>query len=204
MRGRFITLEGIEGAGKSTLIPSIQAFLESRGIRVEVTREPGGTPVGEAIRRLIMARGMEAETELLLMFAARAEHLQRRILPALEAGTWVVSDRFTEASYAYQGGGRGIPAGRIEALERWVQGDFRPHLTLLLDVPVPLGLARARARGKVNRFEEETAAFFERVRGAYLALARRFPERIKVIDASASLEAVRHEALRALEGLLRL
>ncbi len=203
MRGRFITLEGIEGAGKSTLIPAIAAFLEARGISVETTREPGGTPLGEEVRRLLLAhRAMGGDAELLLMFAARAEHLQKRILPALEEGRWVVSDRFTEASYAYQGGGRGIPWERIEALEDWVQGDFRPDLTLLLDVPVPLGLSRARARSEPDRFEREKVAFFERVREAYLELARRFPERIRIIDASLSLEAVRREALRALEAFL--
>ncbi len=193
MRGRFITLEGLEGSGKSTNLAHLKARLEAAGTPVLVTREPGGTPIGEQIRELLLDHrndGMHPDTELLLMFAARAQHLQQVILPALEAGTWVVSDRFTDASYAYQGGGRGMPEERIAALEAFVQGGLQPDLTLILDLPVATGLERAGKRSAPDRFEREQAEFFERVRAVYLARARRWPARYRVIDAGRPLPEV--------------
>lgn len=192
-RGRFITLEGGEGAGKTTLVAVMRQALESMGREVVVTREPGGTELGEAIRTLVLqrrAQDMAADTELLLMFAARAQHLHEIIRPALASGRWIVCDRFTDATYAYQGGGRGVDASRIEVLEDWTQGGLRPDLTLLLDVPVEVGLTRASHRGAPDRFESEQRAFFERVRSAYLERARREPDRFRVIDAAESLERV--------------
>lgn len=200
--GKFITLEGAEGVGKTTNREFIRRFIEMSGYPVIVTREPGGTPLGERIRSLLLEPcdegGMASDTELLLMFAARAEHLSRVIRPALDAGQWVLCDRFTDATYAYQGGGRGIPSARIAALEEWVQGKLRPDLTLLLDLPVAEGLQRAGKRSTPDRFESEQAAFFEKVRQAYLALARQYPVRYRVIDAGQPLERVQqhiHEAL---------
>jgi len=187
-RGRFITLEGIEGAGKSTQLAVVAACLQAAGIPYLVTREPGGSRLGERIRAILLDRaegGMAADTELLLMFAARAQHLAERIIPALSAGTWVLCDRFTDATYAYQGGGRGVDPARIALLEDFVQGPLRPDLTLLLDLPVERGLARAGRRSAPDRFESETLAFFERVRAAYLERARRHADRIRVIDAAA-------------------
>ncbi len=191
--GKFITLEGAEGVGKTTNREFIRSCIEMSGHSVSVTREPGGTPLAEQIRGLLLEHregGMTSDTELLLMFAARAEHLARVIRPALDAGQWVLCDRFTDATYAYQGGGRGIPSSRIAALEEWVQGDVRPDLTLLLDLPVAEGLQRAGKRSSPDRFESEQAAFFERVRQAYLALAQQHPARYRVIDAAQPLEVV--------------
>ncbi|MFO1349890.1 MAG: dTMP kinase [Gammaproteobacteria bacterium] len=193
-RGRFISIDGVEGAGKTTQLAFIQEFLSLAGKRVVCTREPGGTALGEDIRALLLGHrqdAMAADTELLLIFAARAEHLRKVIEPALAAGAWVLCDRFTDATYAYQGGGRGISAARIAVLEDWVQGDLRPDLTLIFDLPPELGLRRAGKRGEVDRFEREHSAFFERVREAYLELARRNPERCRIIDASPPPEAVR-------------
>lgn len=203
--GRFITVEGIEGAGKSTQMDAIRVFLEGRGIPVILTREPGGTPLAEAVRGLLLDpdnRGMAGDTELLLVFAARAEHLERVIRPALAAGRWVLSDRFTDATYAYQGGGRGIDPGRIAALEDWVQGALRPHLTLLLDLPVQAGMERVADRGRPDRFEREDPAFFERIRDTYLARAEAEPGRFRRIDAGAPVERVREAVLAAVETLL--
>lgn len=186
MRGRFISIEGGEGAGKSTVIAAIRDVLAERGIEVVATREPGGTPAGEAIRALLLdpARTLFAETELLLMFAARAQLVRELIEPALQRGAAVVSDRFTDASFAYQGGGRGIEMGRIAELERWAAG-LKPDLTFLLDVGVGQGLARARSRGgEPDRIEREREDFFERVRATYLARAAAEPQRFRVIDAS--------------------
>ena len=186
MRGRFISIEGGEGAGKSTVIAAIRDVLAERGIEVVATREPGGTPAGEAIRALLLdpARTLFAETELLLMFAARAQLVRELIEPALQRGVTVVSDRFTDASFAYQGGGRGIDMGRIAELERWAAG-LKPDLTFLLDVGVGQGLARARSRGgEPDRIEREREDFFERVRATYLARAAAEPQRFRVIDAS--------------------
>lgn len=194
MRGRFITVEGIEGAGKSTQMDHIAGLLESRGIEVVQTREPGGTPLGEEIRALVLAPredGVSPDAELLLMFAARAEHLRQVILPALEAGHWVLCDRFTDATFAYQGGGRGIAPERVAALAEWTHGGFAPDLTLLLDLPVETGLSRAGRRGRsADRFEGEAARFFERVRAAYLELAEAEPGRIRIVDAAPGLETV--------------
>lgn len=192
--GRFITVEGVEGAGKSTQLAFIRDVLQAAGKRVILTREPGGTGLGEEIRALLLAHraeGMAADTELLLMFAARAEHLHRVIRPALASGDWVLCDRFTDSTYAYQGGGRGIPMRRIETLEDWVQGGLRPDLNLLLDLPVEEGLIRAGRRNPADRFEGEDYAFFQRVRQAYLELAGKHPQRYRIIDASRPVEAVR-------------
>lgn len=185
-RGRFITLEGGEGAGKSTVMAVIAATLAERGIACDLTREPGGTPLAEAIRTLALdarwAGVMRPETELLLVFAARAQHVRERVLPALDAGRWVVSDRYTDASYAYQGGGRGQPTERIASLEVWV-APVVPDLTFLLDVPVEQGLARAFSRGERDRMECEQSEFHERVRAGYLARVDRDPGRFRLIDA---------------------
>ncbi len=205
MKGCFITIEGGEGAGKSSNLDFVRRYLEQRGKPVVVTREPGGTPLGEAIRALLLDRGngkMADDTELLLMFAARAQHLAELIRPALDAGKWVLCDRFTDATYAYQGGGRGIPRERIAVLEQWVQRGLQPDLTLLLDIPVDQGLARARARSDPDRFESEQIAFFERVRAAYLEQARRSPERYRVIDATRPLEQVQRSLAEILDAWL--
>lgn len=204
-RGRFITVEGIEGAGKSTQMDVIREFLAERGIRVVTTREPGGTPLGEDVRALLLDpdnRAMSSDAELLLVFAARAEHIHAVIEPALTRGEWVLSDRFTDATFAYQGGGRGIEAARITVLESWVQGSLRPDLTLLLDVPVDVGMARMAARGRPDRFEREKHAFFERVRDNYLQRAAAEPGRLRRIDAAAPLTQVSREVCHALEALL--
>jgi dTMP kinase len=204
-RGRFITVEGIEGAGKSTQMDVIGEFLGARNIPVVMTREPGGTPLGEAVRELLLNpdnRGMATDAELLLVFAARAEHLHEVIRPALESGDWVLSDRFTDATYAYQGGGRGIAQARIGALEEWVQGSLRPDLTLLLDVPVEAGMARIAKRGQPDRFERENREFFQRIRDNYLQRATAEPRRFRRIDAGAPLEQVSREVLEAIGALL--
>lgn len=196
MRGMFITLEGSEGSGKSTNLAYIRDRLEAQGIDLIVTREPGGTPLAEAIRTLLLDQrnsAMCSDTELLLMFAARAQHLAELILPALNAGKWVLCDRFTDATYAYQGAGRGIARERIALLEQWVQGTLRPDLTLFLDLPVDLGLQRASSRGEPDRFEREQLAFFERVRAGYLQQAAAAPQRYRVIDAARSLAEVQQQ-----------
>ncbi|MFN6961031.1 MAG: dTMP kinase [Rhodocyclaceae bacterium] len=186
-RGKFITLEGIDGAGKSTHLVWLVDFLRGRGHSVVQTREPGGTQLGEKLRELLLAEPMHLETEALLMFAARREHLERVIWPALERGDWVVCDRFTDASFAYQGGGRGLPFDKLVQLETWVQGEFQPDLTLLFDLPVEVAIQRMNgAARQLDRFEREKTDFHERVRAAYLARARQMPERIKVIDAQQS------------------
>ncbi len=193
MNGKFITLEGIEGVGKSTNLRFVAALLQERGHDVVVTREPGGTPLAERVREILLDHADEAVpplAELLLMFAGRAIHLENQIRPALKRGCWVVCDRFTDASYAYQGGGRGQSAERIAELEQWVQRDFRPDLTLLLDADPAVGLGRVGRRGESDRFEIERRDFFSRVRETYLARARAEPARMRVIDASLSLEAV--------------
>jgi dTMP kinase len=204
-RGCFITVEGIEGAGKSTQMNLIRDFLSERGKRVVVTREPGGTPLGEAVRELLLNpdnRHMSMDAELLLVFAARAEHLHEVIRPALESGQWVLSDRFTDATFAYQGGGRGIPAARIAALEEWVQGALRPDLTLLLDVPVEIGMARIAERGQADRFEREEGGFFERIRANYLQRAGAEPRRFQRIDASVPVDQVGRAVRDAVGALL--
>ncbi len=195
-RGKFITVEGTEGVGKTTNIDFIKDFLVQRGIDLVVTREPGGTPLAEEIRALLLARRTEQvdETaELLLMFAARSQHLHRVILPALERGKWVLCDRFTDATYAYQGGGRYVDQDLIAQLESLVQGDMRPDLTLILDIDVRQGLQRAVHRGDLDRFEHETVDFFERVRTVYLRRAAHWPQRYRVVDAGGTLENVQAE-----------
>jgi dTMP kinase len=204
MKGKFITVEGIEGVGKSTNMDFIQQQLITAGKDVVVTREPGGTPLGEAIRGLLLDpeyKGMDPTCELQLMFAARAQHLAQVILPSLDRGQWVLCDRFTDATYAYQGGGRGIDSGVIARLEELVQGDFRPNLTLLLDVPVEVGLSRAGNRGELDRFEQEQVEFFERVRDSYLAMAKQYTERYRVIDAGLPLDQVQQQIRDVLTGL---
>lgn len=203
--GKFITLEGGEGAGKSTNVAWIANYLRDKGKTVLVTREPGGTEVAEAIRAVLLSPDLPAmnpDTELLLMFAARNEHLQQKILPALEQGTWVICDRFTDATYAYQGYGRGIPLSRIAALEDWVQGNLRPDHVILFDLDVNTGMARAQARGRADRFEQEQHAFFERVREGYQQRAGQAPERYPIIDASQPLEQVRGQLQQVLEQIL--
>ena len=192
-RGVFITMEGIEGVGKSTQLARLVSVLRSSGIAVDLTREPGGTPTAEAIRNLLVEHGeepMPPSAEVLLMFAARALHVENRIRPALESGTWVVSDRYVDASRAYQGGGRGIPEATIETLAGLAISGLEADVTLLLDAPAATGLARAASRGEKDRFEVEAQEFFERVRTSYLDLARRHPQRFVVIDASGSEEEV--------------
>lgn len=205
-RGLFITFEGIEGVGKSTQIRAAAAALEDLGIDVLVTREPGGTPMAESIREVLLARRDEPvheTTELLLMFAARAQHLETLIRPRLAAGQWVLCDRFTDATFAYQGGGRGVPRERIAQLEGLVQGDFRPDQVILLDAPVDVGMSRARHRGELDRFEQEAVGFFQRIRDAYLARARVDPRRYHIVDAAQSLEAVSGAVASFMQVLVR-
>jgi len=205
MTARFITLEGGEGAGKSSSLAVIADFLRARGIAHRLTREPGGTALGEAIRSLLLGDAEESVdplAELLLVFAARAQHLARVIRPALAAGIWVVCDRFTDASYAYQGGGRELGAAPVAVLEQLVQGGLRPDLTLVLDVEPRLGLERIRGRGPRDRFEREQIAFFERVRSAYRQRAAAAPERCRLIDAAQPPERVANAILTHLEPLV--
>jgi len=195
MRGRFITLEGIDGAGKSSHLRWVARYLRSRGIRVKVTREPGGTPAGERLRRLVLGsrHRLHAETEALLMFAARREHLAKVIAPALERGVWVVCDRFTDATYAYQSGGSGVAWKKIDALERWVHPGLQPDLTILFDVSPAIGRKRTARKRRRDRFEREQGAYFKRVRSAYLRRARAKARRIRVLDARESLNQVKKE-----------
>jgi dTMP kinase len=202
IRGKFITLEGGEGVGKTTNLDFIRNYLQKFGIQFLVTREPGGTPIGEAIRRLVIdSQGITVQAELLLMFAARAQHIEEVIEPALAEGIWVVCDRFTDASYAYQGGGRGIDPKVIRFLEDWVQKGLQPDLTLLFDAPVEIGLDRARGRGSLDRFETEIPAFFSRVRETYRDLARQWPQRIKLLDATQPLVDVQADIAKHLDVL---
>lgn len=198
-QGGFVTFEGIEGAGKSTQLERLARKLLAQGQRVVTTREPGGTALGERLRALLLdpeIGDMSAEAELLLIFAARAEHLERVIRPALAEGAWVLCDRFTDASFAYQGAGRGLGMGRVAVLEDWLQGELRPDRVLLFDVPVELGLERAINRGKRDRMESEDVAFFARARAAYLERARAFPERYRVIDGARGQDDVSAEVDR--------
>ncbi|MBS1146112.1 MAG: thymidylate kinase [Proteobacteria bacterium] len=202
MTGKFITLDGVDGAGKSTHLGFVADWLRQQGREVIVTREPGGTPLGETLRELLLHREMDADTELLLMFAARQEHLAQLILPALARGAWVLSDRFTDASYAYQCGGRGIAVERIAALEAWVQRGFSPDLTLLFDVPPEVAEARRSAARAADRFEREADSFFNRVRQAYLDRAQADPKRIRVLDARHSIAELQAEISQLLQELM--
>ena len=198
---KFITLEGIEGVGKTSNLAFIQQLLEAQGHDCVVTREPGGTPLGESLRGLLLSHADEAmsdDAELLMMFAARAEHLHKVIRPALDQDKVVLCDRFTEATYAYQGGGRGLDTDKIARLEQWVQGELRPDLTLILDAPVEIGRSRAGKRSAPDRIEKEKDDFFQRVRDAYIALARQNPQRICLVDASLPLADVQAQIRDAL------
>jgi dTMP kinase len=202
MRGRLITLEGMDGAGKSTHLPWIASRLEQRAA-VCLTREPGGTPLGEQLRRLLLdpVQHPDPETEALLMFTARREHLARVVGPALEAGQWVLCDRFTDATFAYQGWGRGVSLAKLEILERWVQNDLQPDLTLYFDLAPEIARARIADTRDLDRFEQEQLAFFERVRAGYLDRARSSPKRIRIIDAAQSVEAIQERLAAILDGL---
>ena len=204
-RGRFITVEGIEGAGKSTNIRVIEQFLREKAIDLVTTREPGGTIYAELIRELLLSHqdeSLDSNAELLLVFAARAQHLNQLILPALNQGKWVLSDRFTDATYAYQGAGRGLGVDKVALLETFVQGDIRPDLTLILDVPVEVGFGRVDARGERDRFESEQQQFFETVRSAYLERAEQSPDRYAVIDTTRDLEEIKYDIEARLTSLL--
>ncbi|WXL27408.1 dTMP kinase [Ectopseudomonas mendocina] len=207
MSGLFITLEGPEGAGKSTNREYLAARLREQGIDVVLTREPGGTPLAERVREILLAPSdevMASDTELLLMFAARAQHLDQVIRPALARGSVVLCDRFTDATYAYQGGGRGLPHERIAVLEDFVQGSLRPDMTLVFDLPVDIGLARAAERGCLDRFEQEGVAFFDAVRQTYLQRAAQHPQRYRIVDASQPLNEVQQRLDSLLPELLEL
>jgi dTMP kinase len=199
--GKFITFEGIDGAGKSTHLAFVAELLRAAGKTVVLTREPGGTPLGEKLRTLLLHEAMDLETEALLMFAARREHLAQVIEPALARGDWVISDRFTDATFAYQGGGRKLPFERLEVLEQWVHPHRQPDLTLLFDVPLDVARARLDATRELDRFEREKAVFFEDTRQGYLRRAAQFPQRFRRIDSTRSIEAIQAE-LRDLVGAL--
>ncbi len=204
-RGFFITIEGGEGAGKSTCIAFIRDYLAEKKISAVFTREPGGTEIGEDVRGILLSHkysAMSSDTELLLMFAARAEHISKVIKPGLNKKKWVISDRFTDATYAYQGAGRGISANRISKIEDWVQGELRPDITLLLDLPIGVGMGRAGKRGALDRFETEESTFFENVRKVYLKRAKEDPERFRIIDASQTIEDVQDEIKKVLDELV--
>ncbi|TXL15867.1 dTMP kinase [Methylococcaceae bacterium HT4] len=205
MSARFITLEGGEGVGKTTNIAYIQSLLKSENIPLVLTREPGGTALAENIRQLLLDKEQEAiaeQTELLMMFAARAQHIKHVIKPALDRGDWVLCDRFTDATYAYQGGGRNMDLSTIQWLENFVQADLRPDLTLLLDAPIELGMQRAQQRGKLDRFESEKMAFFDKVRQVYLSIAEQQPKRVKIVDATQSLDNVQSQIKQILSPFI--
>ncbi|VAW44415.1 Thymidylate kinase [hydrothermal vent metagenome] len=211
MQGQFITLEGTEGGGKSTNLQWMESFLIEQGIDVVVTREPGGTEIGEAVRTILLNKDFGAmcdDTELLLMFAARAQHIQEKIKPALAKGKWVISDRFTDATYAYQGGARGVDKARIAQIEQWVQQGFQPNLTFIFDLPVEIGMARVLSRSQetgqvIDRFEQEKQVFFENVRAAYLERASQAPARYEVLDASQPINTVQQQIQTRLQGVLK-
>lgn len=201
-RGKLITLEGMDGAGKSTHIPTIISLLEARGLEVIATREPGGTPLGEQLRALLLHESMHPETETLLMFAARREHIAQVIAPALTRGATVLCDRFTDATYAYQCGAKGVEDAKVAQLETWVQSGLQPDLTLLFDVPVTTSLARLASAREPDKFERESAAFFEKLRQTYLSRAAKNPSRFRVIDANQSLEQVKIEVNKTIEEFI--
>ena len=191
--GKFITFEGVDGAGKSSHIDAFAQALRERGKTVICTREPGGTPLGEKLRELLLHEAMHLETEALLMFAARREHIEQVIRPALARGDWVISDRFTDASFAYQGGGRQLSTDKLDALEQWVHADLQPDLTLLFDVPLEVARERLNRSRTLDKFEQEKDDFFVRVRDAYLQRAARFPQRIRIIDSTRAIDEVSRE-----------
>ncbi len=204
-KGKFITFEGVEGGGKSTNIAFVAEKIREAGHQILLTREPGGTTTGEAIRNILISKElpeMNDMTELLLMFAARSEHIHRKILPALEQGTWVLCDRFTDASYAYQGAGRGIDTDQIKLLENMVQGSLRPDFTFLFDLNANLGLARAQSRGETDRFEQQHIDFFNRVRTRYLEMLEAEPQRFRLIEAQHDLKHVQQQITQKLEEIL--
>ena len=203
MRGKFITLEGIDGAGKSTHLDWLADFFRKRGIKLRVTREPGGTELGEKLRSLLLDKNqaMHLETEAMLMFAARSEHIDKVIAPALAQGEWIICDRFTDATFAYQGSGRGADWARLKVLEQWVQGDLQPDLTLLFDVAPEVGRQRAGSIKAPDRFEQEKDDFFQRVRDGYLRRAREDASRMRVIDAAVSIEEIRRKLVEIVEPL---
>lgn len=200
-KAKFITFEGVDGAGKSTGLDWFADALRQRGIDLLVTREPGGTPLGEQLREILLNQPMHIETEAMLMFAARREHVEKVIRPALQRGTWVISDRFSDASFAYQGGGRGVPLAKLEQLEQWVHGDLQPDLTLLFDIPIEVARQRLSNNVSLDRFEQEKGEFFERVRQAYLARVAKSPQRITVIHAEKSLQEVQQELAKIVASL---
>lgn len=200
-KAKFITFEGVDGAGKSTHLAWFADTLRQRGLDVLVTREPGGTPVGEALREILLHQPMHAETEALLMFAARCEHVKQVIQPALQRGTWVISDRFSDASFAYQGGGRGVAVAKLEQLEGWVHANLQPDLTLLFDIPVEIARQRLSNNLSLDRFEQEQGQFFDRVRQAYQARVRMNPGRYAVIDASQTLQEVKANLEKIISSL---
>ncbi|WP_332878589.1 dTMP kinase [Massilia sp. S19_KUP03_FR1] len=202
MTGKFISFEGIDGAGKSTHIGFVADYLAAQGKRVTATREPGGTPLGEKLRALLLHEKMHLETEALLMFASRREHIAQVIEPALARGDWVLSDRFTDASFAYQGGGRGLDLAKMDVLETWVHPQLQPDLTLLFDVPLEVARLRLDATRTLDKFEREHADFFNACRNEYLRRARQFPQRIAVIDSTQSIAATRDQIASTLERLL--
>lgn len=201
MRGKFITLEGMDGAGKSTHIPAIEALLKQRGVEVVSTREPGGTPLGESLRTLLLHESMHPETETLLMFAARREHIAQVIEPALARGAFVLSDRFTDATFAYQCGAKGVLSDKIETMEQWVQQGLQPDLTLLFDVPVEVSVQRLASARSPDKFEREGSAFFEKIRNAYLQRAQASPQRFVVINSHQALEKVIKEVEKAISTI---
>ena len=203
-KGKFITVDGVEGAGKSTQIDLICSYLHRKGIEVVRTREPGGTDIGEKIRSVLLDvdnKEMHSDTELLLMFSSRNELIQNKIIPALNDGKWVVSDRFTDASFAYQGGGRMLSLDRIAKLENWVLGSFKPDLTFLLDISVEIGMTRVEARNAKDRIEQEERAFFERVRSVFIERSKIYPDRIKLINAERSVDEIQTQIQSIIESL---
>lgn len=201
MVGKFITFEGIDGAGKSTHIAFVAELLKAKGLRVVVTREPGGTPLGEKLRELLLHEKMHLETEALLMFASRREHLAQVIEPALARGDWVISDRFTDATFAYQGGGRKLALDKLAVLEQWVHPHLQPDLTLLFDVPLAVARARLDATRELDKFEQEKADFFDATRREYLHRAAEFPDRFRIIDSTRRIPAIQEELASLVRGI---
>jgi dTMP kinase len=201
-QGKFITFEGVDGAGKSTHVDAVAQYLRNRGLHVVTTREPGGTPLGEKLRELLLHEPMHLETEALLMFAARREHIAQVILPAIHRGDWVISDRFTDASFAYQGGGRQLALNKLQSLEQWVHADLQPDLTLLFDVPLEVARERLSSGRELDKFETEKDDFFQRVRDMYLMRAHSFPSRIKIIDSTRPMAEVSTQVEKSVAALV--